>query len=372
MSQVMPSFNGSKQVESSPPTMNNRQIQPSLRLLVTGATGFIGSRLALQARRSGIDVLATGRAELDVERERLTELRAADVPVEIGTLHDVGFVRRLVRDRSIVIHLAAAQHESQMPAAYFRSVNVEVVQQLLDECRAAGIRRFVYGSTMGVYGDANGRQLDEQSEVRPENAYQQTKLEAEALVRARAYEFDTSIVRIAETYGPGDWRLLKLFRAIERGQFFMIGSGRNRRQCIHVTDLVRGLLLAAEHPAAVGETFIFAGREVMTTNEMVARIAAALGRKPPKAQLPLWPFLALATVLETTLRPLRIQPPLHSRRLDFFRKSFVSSTMKAQRLLGFTPEIDFLSGAADTARWYRSRGLLGSRVTGEGARVESS
>jgi dihydroflavonol-4-reductase len=352
--------------------MNNRQAPTSMRLLITGATGFIGSRLALHARRNGIDVLATGRAEIDVERERLAELRAADVPVEIGTLQDVGFVRRLVRDRTVVIHLAAAQHESHMPAAYFRAVNVDGVRQLLDECRGAAIRRFVYGSTMGVYGDASEQQLDEQSDVRPENPYQQTKLEAEALVRAREYDFDTSIVRIAETYGPGDWRLLKLFRAIDRGQFFMIGPGTNRRQCIHVSDLVRGLLLAAEHPAAVGETFIMAGREVMSTNEMVERIAAALQRKPPRTQLPLWPFLAAATVLEATLQPLRIHPPLHRRRLDFFRRSFVFSTVKAQRLLGFSPEIDFQSGAADTARWYRSRGLLAGRAAGEVARAESA
>jgi nucleoside-diphosphate-sugar epimerase len=111
----------------------------------------------------------------------------------------------------------------------------------------------------------------------------------------------------------------------------------------------------------------------MTTNEMVERIATALDRKPPRTQLPMWPFLAAASVLETTLRPLRIQPPLHRRRLDFFRRSFVFSTLKAQRLLGFTPEIDFQSGAADTARWYRSRSLLAARATGEVARsVESA
>ena len=109
----------------------------------------------------------------------------------------------------------------------------------------------------------------------------------------------------------------------------------------------------------------------MTTNEMVERVAAALDRKPPRIQVPLWPFVAAATVMEKTLQPLRIHPPLHRRRLDFFRKSFVFSTVKAQRLLGFTPEIDFQSGAADTARWYRSRGLLQSRGAGEVARVES-
>lgn len=328
------------------------------RLLVTGASGFIGSRLALHAQRLGMDVLATGRAELDIEHERLDELRAAGVPVETGLLQNVGLVRRLVHDRTIVIHLAAAQHESQMPKSYFHSANVDVVRQLLDECRRAGVHRIVYGSSIGVYGDGADRVLDETSPVQPQNMYTQTKLEAEGLVRACSKEIETAIIRIGETYGPGDLRLLKLFRAVERGQFFMIGRGDNRRQCIHVGDLVRGLLLAAQHPAAVGETFVLAGREAMTTSQMVDHIATALGRKPPRLHVPIWPFLATAAVMETTLRPLRIQPPLHARRLDFFRRSFVFSTARAQSRLGFAPEIDFLSGAADTARWYRARGAL--------------
>jgi len=343
-----------------------------MRLLVTGATGFIGSRLAVSAQRLGMDVVATGRAEHDLEIERLNEVRAAGVRIEPGLLQDVALVRRLLEGRNIVIHLAAAQHESEMPPSYFHSVNVDVVRTLVEECRARRIERFVYGSTMGVYGEASADVLDEESIVHPENPYTRTKLEAEGLVKAASRDFQTCIIRIAETYGPGDRRLLKLFRAIDRGQFFMIGAGNNRRQCIHVDDLVRGLLLAAEHPAAVGETFILAGGEVMTTNEMVQRTARALGRKPPRAQLPLWPFLVAASVMETTLPPLRIQPPLHSRRLDFFRKSFVFSTAKAQRTLGFAPQIDFSAGAADTARWYRDHGLLGARAASAVTGTESA
>lgn len=342
------------------------------KLLVTGATGFIGQRLALHAHLLGIDVLATGRADQKVEIDRLNELRAAGVPVKIGLLQDVAFVNELLKGRDTVIHLAAAQHESEMPDEYFLSVNVDAVRTLLDECRRGAVKRFVYGSTMGVYGASADQLLDEDSPVRPENIYTRTKLEAEKLVRAQAPHFATSVVRIAETYGPGDQRLLKLFRTIDRGHFFMIGAGNNRRQSIHVNDLIRGLLLAAQHPAAVGETFVLAGREVMTTNEMVRRIAAALDRKPPRLQLPMWPFVAAAGVMETALPPLHIQPPLHSRRLDFFRKSFVFSTAKAHRVLGFQPAIDFASGALDTVRWYRARGYMSPRASSEIAGTESA
>lgn len=328
------------------------------KLLVTGATGFIGSRLALRAHQLGIDVLATGRAELHVEAERLQELRAAGVRVEVGVLQDLALIDRLLPGRDTVIHLAAAQHEAEMPESYFRAVNVDSARTLLAACRDHDVHRFVYGSTIGVYGGTSESLLDEDSPVRPENVYTCTKLEAEAVVHSFDKHFETCIVRIAETYGPGDRRLLKLFRSIARGHFIMIGRGNNRRQCIHVDDLARGLLTAAQHPAAVGGTFVFAGGEIMTTHEMVRRIAAVLERKPPRLQLPMWPFVAAAGVMETTLPPLHIAPPLHSRRLDFFRKSFVFSTARAQSLLDFQPAIDFLTGAADTVSWYRAHGLL--------------
>ena len=107
----------------------------------------------------------------------------------------------------------------------------------------------------------------------------------------------------AETYGPGDFRLLKLFRALERGRFIIVGSGQNRRQAIHVRDLVQGLLLAATHPAALGETFVLAGQETMTTREMVEYVARSLGRSAPRWHVPMWPFLAAAVVMEKTLSP---------------------------------------------------------------------
>jgi nucleoside-diphosphate-sugar epimerase len=352
--------------------MKESQLQAPQKLLVTGATGFIGSRLALRAHQLGIDVLATGRAELPVEAERLQELRAAGVPVEVGMLQDPALVDRLLQGRNAVIHLAAAQHEAEMPDAYFRTVNVDAVRTLLVACREHNIRRFVYGSTIGVYGEGGESLLDEDSPVRPENIYTRTKVEAEALVRSSAGDFETCIVRIAETYGPSDHRLLKLFRSIARGHFFMIGSGNNRRQCIHVDDLTRGLLLAAHHPAAVGRTFVFAGGEIMTTQQMVEGIAGVLERKPPRLQLPMWPFIAAAGVMETTLPPLHIAPPLHSRRLDFFRKSFVFSTARAQSELGFQPAIDFRTGAADTVNWYRARGLLPRPAVSEVADRQSA
>ena len=329
-----------------------------MNILITGGTGFIGSRLALLARGQGHGIVVCGQLNSDAERARAAELEGAGVLIHQGSLQDEAFARSVAAGCEVVIHLAAAQHEANVADQYFFDVNVVGTQTLLDASHSAGVRRFVYGSTIGIYGDSDGRTLDENSQPRPVNVYGRSKLRAEESVNAFRDKLETSIVRISETYGPGDFRLLKLFRALNRGRFFIIGSGLNRRQVIHVNDLARGLLLAAVHPAAVGETFVMAGEEIMTTRDLVQRVAAALDRSAPTWRAPLWPFITAAIFFERTLSPLGIQPPLHRRRLDFFRKSFVFSTAKAKRLLDFTPAIPFQEGALETAQWYRDKGYL--------------
>jgi dihydroflavonol-4-reductase len=329
-----------------------------MKLLITGGTGFIGSRLALAARAHGHQIVVAGQSNSDPERIRGQELAAAGITLELGPLQDAAFARRVTQGCNAVIHLAAAQHEANVPDEYFFDVNVNGTRTLLDAAKSAGVTRFVYGSTIGVYGGYDGEPLDEETAPRPLNVYGRSKLAAEEVVKSYRQSLETSIVRISETYGPGDFRLLKLFKAVNRGRFFIIGAGLNQRQAIHVADLARGLMLAATSPAAVGETFVMAGREVMTTRDMVGQVAAALGRPAPRLRVPLWPFMAAAIVFENTLTPLGVQPPLHRRRLDFFIKSFVFSSNKAQRMLDFTPSVGFAVGAAETAAWYREKGLL--------------
>ena len=327
-----------------------------MRLLITGGTGFIGSRLAQAARGQGHEVTVTGM--LNTPAETLTQGYLAQAGIEVAILSVAGLAKAEATLAGVdaVIHLAAAQHEANKPDSYFRAVNVEGTAALVEACRAAGVGRFVHGSTIGVYGDREGV-LDETTLPAPGNIYGLTKLEAEGVVLA-ARGLPVVVVRISEVYGPGDRRLLKLFQAIRRGRFFHIGPGTNLHHPIYVEDLARGLLLAAERPEAVGEVLVLPGHEAVTTDQMVAAVAAAVGRPSPHLRLPLWPFSAAAVVLETTLRPLGIQPPLHRRRMDFFRKSFSFAGAKAERILGFRPEIDFARGASLTAQWYREIGEL--------------
>jgi nucleoside-diphosphate-sugar epimerase len=329
-----------------------------LKVLITGGTGFIGSRLALEMRRRGHEAAVYGQTNTDAERANQALLEGAGISLILGSVTEREKVFNAVRGRDWVFHLAAAQHESSVGDQHFWEVNVEGTRNMLDAASAASLRRFIHGSTIGVYGEAMDCVLDEASPSNPQNIYGVTKLEGERLVLSYSDRLPITVIRISETYGPGDRRLLKLFKAVRSPAFFTIGNGRNKHQLIFITDLVDGMLKAAEHPQALGQVFVLAGNETITTDDMIGAIAAAAGARPPRLRLPLGPFLVLAVVMEMTCAPFGVKPPLHRRRLDFFRKSFCIDTRKSRELLGFESRIGMADGAARTAQWYREERLL--------------
>ena len=324
-----------------------------MKVLVTGGTGFIGSKLALKSQQLGHSVTVLGQVNNSFERENQRLLEARGVAVELAAVTERDRVFRLTEGCDVVFHLAAAQHEANVPDRHFWDVNVEGTRNVLEASIAGGVGRLVHGSTIGVYGSALAGELNEASPLKPDNIYGITKLEGEKLVLSRAAEIPVVAIRISETYGPGDRRLLKLFRAVEKKMFFMIGRGDNKHQLIYVDDLLDGLYLAATSDKAVGQLFVLAGGEIVTTWEMVRTIANALETRVRRLRSPLWPFVGAAVIMEKTLKPFGIQPPLHRRRLDFFRKSFFFSRDRARTVLGFEPATSFHDGVAKTLAWYR-------------------
>lgn len=332
-----------------------------MKILITGATGFIGSRLLHYCHCNGIDAVGLGLMNTPWEARATNWLQGEGAELHIGSLLDPSQLAKSVKGCSGVVHLAAAQHESGVEDDYFRSTNVEGTRRLLEAADRAGVNRFVYGSTIGVYGSAGDGILDEQAPPKPENIYGTTKYEAECLVRNSAGSLSWTIARISETYGPGDSRLLKLFKAIRNGRFFYIGSCRNIHQPVYVDDLVAGLMAAIQRPAAINETFLLAGRDAITTAGMIEQIAAAAGAGIPKLHVPIWPFLAGAYLCEQIFPRLGKTPPLHRRRLDFFIKSFRFAQDKAATILGYEPSTSFGDGARETVAWYEENGLLAAR-----------
>ncbi|MBT8439227.1 MAG: NAD-dependent epimerase/dehydratase family protein [Gammaproteobacteria bacterium] len=329
-----------------------------MKVLITGGTGFIGSRLAQRCQQRGDEVVILAQVNTQAERENSVQLESEGLRVVNGSVGDKDKVIQAVSGCEVVFHLAAAQHEANVPDKHFWDVNVQGTQNLLDASMEAGVKRFVHGSTIGVYGVDLQGEIDESSPLQPDNIYGVTKKAGEQLVLSYRDRLPVSVVRISETYGPGDRRLLKLFKGIMKRRFFVIGDGENKHQLIYVDDLIDGLFAAAEREEALGEVFVVAGSEILTTNDMVDTIADVLQVKKLPFSTPMWPFHTLALIMEKTLRPLGIQPPLHRRRLDFFKKTLYFSPDKSSRLLGFRSKTSFGEGAAMTAAWYREHGLL--------------
>jgi nucleoside-diphosphate-sugar epimerase len=327
-------------------------------VVITGGTGFIGSRLALLCRAEGESVRVLAPCRTPAEGARARELRTAAIDVVEASVTDAAAVRAACAGAGTLYHLAAAQHEANVPDQYFHDINVEGTRTVLRAAADAGVPQVVHGSTIGVYGIGRNGPVTDDSPLEPDNIYGITKLAGERVAQEVAREHPLTIVRISETYGPSDGRLLKLFRGIARGRFVMIGRGRNFHHPVYVDDLIDGLRRAAATPGAAGGPMVLAGPDAVTTDEMVAAIARAAGRPTPRLRIPLAPLMGAAAVLETALRPLGIQPPLHRRRMNFFVKSFRFTGAAARERLGYRPQVPFAEGAARTAAWYRAQGLL--------------
>ena len=324
-----------------------------MKVALTGATGYTGGRLleALAARGDRVSALA---------RPSSPRPAAPSVRWVEGDLSDRRALQDLVQGVEAVLHVAAVYRTAGHPDAYYRDVNVGGTERLLEEAARAGVKRFVHTSTVGVHGDVRQPPADEDAPFAPGDVYQATKAEAEVLARdrGRALGVEVAVVRPGAIYGPGETRLLKVFRAIARGRYAIVGSGKPFYHLVYIDDLVAGFLLALDRPEAAGQAFIMAGPRYVSQAELAATIARHTGGRVLPVHIPAGPVQFAGDLCEALCVPLGLEPPLHRRRVDFWTKSRAFSIEKARRLLGYAPQVDVEDGVAKTAAWYREAGWL--------------
>ena len=330
-----------------------------MKVLVTGATGFTGGHLAAALAARGDEVRTLVRPKSRARFDRSATATAGVTAFE-GDLTNAASVQRAAKDVEVVYHIAASYREAGQPDAAYRAVNVQGTRHLLEAARDAGVRRVVHCSTGGVHGHIVNPPADENAPLSPGDIYQETKLEAEQLARefGASTGLDVVIARPIGIYGPGDVRFLKMFKGLARGRFLLLGSGQPFYHLTFIDDLVEGFRLCGTEPRAASGTYLLAGPRYTTLETLLGLVARELGVEPPRIHWPVWPFWTAGLMCEIACIPLRVEPPLYRRRVDFYTKSRAFDTTRARTELGFAPAVDLEEGIRRTAAWYRSEGLL--------------
>ena len=167
------------------------------------------------------------------------------------------------------------------------------------------------------------------------------------------------MVRPAPIYGPGDMRLLKLFKMAKLGFVLMLGKGQGMFHLIHIDDLTNIFLLAATEEKARGEVFIAVSDDnPISIIEMGKMIGKHIGKRTRTIRLPLWPFYLAADISSAIFPRLGLQPPIYRRRVDFYTKDRKFDNRKVRKLLGYTPKKCNETGFAETIHWYQKNGLI--------------
>lgn len=325
------------------------------RVLVTGATGFLGGSLVRRLVLGGVCVRALVRSQA-----RSKQLTPQGVEVVIGDLDDEVAVGAALDDVAVVYHLAGKLLEPGEPPDDYRKTHVDGTKLLIKCCRRhPRLERFVHCSTTGVLGTTGDRPADESTPLRPTNVYEETKAEAELAVNAACRDgFPAVVARPGLVYGPGDLHLVGFFRAVLRRRFRPIGGETVWLHPIYIDDMTDAFVRCGVSAKAVGECFHLAGPEHVSLERLATAIADAGGTTMPRGRIPL-PAARLAAAFGDAL-PARFRraAPLTTDRLAFLTHSRVYCVAKAERVLDFAARTDLTTGIAHSSAWYRQHGYL--------------
>jgi nucleoside-diphosphate-sugar epimerase len=316
------------------------------RILVTGATGFVGSILCQRLLADSQQVRGTL-----LESESLLSLLEGVEPVVIDPLGPDTPWRHALSGIRTIIHLAARVHVMREtatdPLQEFRKVNLKGTERLARQAAQAGVKRFVFMSTIGVNGDNSGEKPYTENDIpHPHNPYSVSKYEAEFVLRQISIEtgMEVVIIRAPLVYGPGNpGNFLSLLRIASKSMHLPLACISNKRSLIYVENLVDALATCATHPEAAGKTYLVCDGDDVSTPELVRQVAHALGVSPRLLPFPV-SLMCLAGKLVGK-----------SGAVNRLTGSLTVDSSKIRQELGWKPLFTMEEGLRETAVWFRKQ-----------------
>jgi len=327
-----------------------------MRILVTGGTGFTGKALVRRLLNDGHSVIAMDYKE----GIKTQELRDWGAEVVIGSVTDREVVKKCMKGVEVVQHVAAAFREMNVPESYYDEVNVGGTRICLEEAMAAGVKKFIYCSTCGVHGNVKNPPTDEAHNIAPADYYQQTKYNAEPVVKSfHEKGLPCVILRPSAIYGPGDpERFFMIYRRAAKGVFPMFGGGKTLYHPVYIDNLVDAMVLAMAPGKGDGKVYLIADAEYIPIEDLVKRIGKAMGIDVKIKHYPVWPLVVAGHVCEKVCKPFKIAPPIFPRRVDWYRQNRAFDISAARRDLGYDPKVGLDEGLKRTYEWYKQEQYL--------------
>lgn len=327
-----------------------------MRILITGATGFVGGHLVEACQRRNWQITALTRPGSDT-----ANLEKASVAVVRCDPADGAALRRAVTEIDVVVNCAAKIGDWGPHADYIKA-NVDNLRVFLDACKGQALSRFVHISTLGVYSAKHHHQTDESTPpaASHRDGYSHSKALAEKLVLQYERDFGVPVVvlRPGFIYGPGDrtvmTRIIDNLRA--GGVRYPGAKGARALNTIFVRNLVDAIFLAIDNEKAVGQVYNLTDGEFVSKRRFIEKVADSMGLPRPHLAPPLWLAKAVTWSAETLakMRGRTEAPNFNFTRLKFMGLNLDFSIEKAKRELGYSPRVGFDEAMNETMAWYRN------------------
>jgi len=326
-----------------------------MKILITGSNGFIGSHLVERLLDQGHQVLCLVR-----KTSRLTWLENLPVELKYGDVADFDSLVDIVPGTDYIYHLGGVLRTSKKSEFY--RINYQGTRNLLEACRVQHLKlqRFVYISSQAAAGPGrDGTPVTEKDTPKPISNYGKSKRLAEQAVLKYQQYFPITIIRPPAVYGPRDDDVLAFFKYIKFRIKPLLGARERMVSVIYVHDLVRGIKLAAEHPAGKNEIFFMANKEHYSWLQIEDTIARVMDRKAITVRFPEF-VLDLMAIFGEQVAHISKNANLINRdkAIELKQNCWLIDPSKAEQKLGFVAEVPLETGLRETYHWYREQGWL--------------